>query len=99
LKPFVVERRDLARRPLPAELLNKHEAVVIDPPRAGAAAQTAELARSIVPTIVSVSCNPATFARDARMLLDGGYKLEKVTPLDQFLWSSHIELVGVFKKG
>jgi len=99
LKPLTVERRDLARRPLGSIELNKYEAVVIDPPRAGAAKQMEDLAWSDVPTVVSVSCNPATFARDARTLIGGGYRLESTTPLDQFLWSPHIEMVGIFKKG
>lgn len=98
LKPLEVERRDLARRPLLTSELAKFDAVVIDPPRAGAAAQMEELARSDVPVIAAVSCNPATFARDARTLIDGGYRLESVTPLDQFLWSPHIELVGIFRR-
>lgn len=99
LKPLTVERRDLARRPLSTLELDKFDAVVIDPPRAGAAVQFEELSWSKVPVVVSVSCNPATFARDARMLISHGYRLETVTPLDQFLWSPHIEVVGVFKKG
>ena len=78
--------------------LKKIDAVVFDPPRAGAAAQAHQLARSKVPVVVGVSCNPATFARDARILTDAGYDLIKVTPVDQFLWSPHIELVGVFRR-
>ena len=74
------------------------DAVIFDPPRAGARAQSVQLAESAVPTVVGVSCNPATFARDARTLVDGGYRLERVTPIDQFLWSSHVELVGVFRR-
>ena len=80
-----------------SELL-KTDAVVFDPPRAGASAQVEMLAQSSVPVIIGVSCNPATFARDARTLIDGGYELISVTPVDQFLWSPHIELVGIFKK-
>lgn len=98
LKPLTVETRDLARRPLLADELKKFEAVVIDPPRAGALAQAEEIARSDVPLVVSVSCNPATFARDTRALADGGYRLESVTPVDQFLWSAHVELVGIFRR-
>lgn len=99
LKPVELLTRDLFRRPiLPSELL-KIDAVVFDPPRAGAAAQAEMLAKSAVPVIVAVSCNPATFARDARTLIDGGYALTRVTPVDQFLWSPHIELVGFFRKG
>ncbi|MDZ4382133.1 MAG: hypothetical protein U0942_12420 [Parvibaculum sp.] len=99
LKPLTTEARDLARRPLLAEELNKFEAIVVDPPRAGAMAQAEEIAKSKVPVVVSVSCNPATFARDARALLDGGYRLDGVTPVDQFLWSAHVELVGIFRRG
>ncbi|MFO1119177.1 MAG: hypothetical protein U1E38_03295 [Rhodospirillales bacterium] len=81
----------------PAELA-RYAAVVLDPPRAGARAQAAALAASVVPTVVYVSCNPATFARDARLLADGGYRLEEVTPVDQFLWSPHVELAAVFRR-
>ena len=98
LKPVTTETRDLARRPLLASELNGFDAVIVDPPRAGASAQAEEIAKSKVPVVVSVSCNPATFARDARMLLDGGYRLDRVTPVDQFLWSSHLELVGIFRR-
>lgn len=99
LKPVELLQRDLFRRPMLASELAKIDAVVFDPPRAGAAAQAMRLAESNVPIIVAVSCNPATFARDARTLVDGGYKLVNVTPVDQFLWSPHIELVGLFQKG
>ena len=98
LKPLTTEARDLARRPLLADELNKFDAIVIDPPRAGALAQAEEIAKSDVPLVVSVSCNPATFARDARALVDGGYRLESVTPVDQFLSSAHVELVGIFRR-
>lgn len=91
-----VERRDLARRPLLAAELATFDAVVFDPPRAGAKAQAAEIARSRVPLVVAVSCNPASFARDARLLADGGYRLRALTPIDQFLWSPHLEVVGAF---
>ncbi|MEO0400229.1 MAG: RNA methyltransferase [Pseudomonadota bacterium] len=96
--PIEAEVRNLDERPLMAAELARFDAVVFDPPRAGAAAQAAELARSGVPVIVGVSCNPATFARDARLLSQGGYRLEAVTPVDQFIYASHIELVGVFRK-
>lgn len=99
LKPVTHETRDLARRPLLRSELDCFDAVVFDPPRAGAAAQAAEIAKSEVPVVAAVSCNPATFARDARTLLDGGYALEMLTPVDQFLWSPHIELVGIFRRG
>lgn len=90
--------RDLFARPMRAEELAGVEAVVFDPPRAGAEAQAAELARSDIPTVVGVSCNPQSFSRDAKLLIAGGYQLERVTPVDQFLFSPHVELVGVFRK-
>jgi 23S rRNA (uracil1939-C5)-methyltransferase len=98
LKPIETAVRDLLREPLSRKELEPFEAVVLDPPRAGARAQSEMLARSRVPTVVAVSCNPATFARDARILCDGGYRLEAVTPLDQFLFSEHVELVAVFRR-
>lgn len=98
LKPVQAEARDLFRRPLTAEEMKRCEAIVFDPPRAGAAAQTAEIARSAAAVVVGVSCNPATFARDAASLTRAGFRLETVTPVDQFLWSSHVELVGVFRR-
>jgi len=98
LKPVSTLARDLARQPLdPAELAGV-EAAVIDPPRAGALAQHQALARSRLGRIAGVSCNPATFARDARVLVDAGFTLERVLPVDQFLWSPHIELVGIFAR-
>lgn len=90
--------RDLARDPMPAEDLNAYDAAIFDPPRAGAAAQSAELARSHVPTVIAVSCDPVSFARDARILVDGGYRLEQLIPVDQFLWSAHVELAAVFRR-
>jgi 23S rRNA (uracil1939-C5)-methyltransferase len=98
LKGVSAEARDLVRRPVLAEELKKTDVAVFDPPRAGAAEQTAELARSGVARVIGVSCNPATFARDARTLIDAGFRLERVLPVDQFLWSPHIELVGVFSR-
>jgi 23S rRNA (uracil1939-C5)-methyltransferase len=98
LKGITAEARDLVRRPVLAEELKRVDVAVFDPPRAGAAEQTAELARSAVSRVIGVSCNPATFARDARTLLDAGFTLERVLPVDQFLWSPHIELVGVFSR-
>ncbi len=95
---LTVEHRDLDRRPLQGDELKKLDLVVLDPPRAGARVQCEVLARSKVPTIAYVSCNPATFARDARLLVDGGYRLEKVVPVDQFLWSAHVELVAVLRR-
>jgi 23S rRNA (uracil1939-C5)-methyltransferase len=98
LKAIAAEARDLARRPVLAVELKRHRAAVIDPPRAGAAEQHRELAKCGVARIASVSCNPATFARDARILTDGGFTLVRVLPVDQFLWSPHVELVGVFQR-
>lgn len=98
LKAVSVEVRDLYRRPLMAKELAGFDAVVIDPPRDGAAPQFKELAKSEVGTIVAVSCNPATLARDARYLVDAGWTMGEVTPVDQFLWSHHVEAVVVFEK-
>ncbi|MFN3585227.1 class I SAM-dependent RNA methyltransferase [Phenylobacterium sp.] len=98
LKGVTAEARDLVRRPVLAEELRKTDVAVFDPPRAGAVEQTAELARSGVARVIGVSCNPATFARDARTLIDAGFRLERVLPVDQFLWSPHVELVGVFQR-
>ncbi|MGA0600800.1 class I SAM-dependent RNA methyltransferase [Caulobacter sp. KR2-114] len=98
LKPITAETRDLDRRPVLAEELKKVDVALFDPPRAGAAEQTAQLARSGVARVIGVSCNPATFARDARTLVDAGFVLQRVLPVDQFLWSPHIELVGVFSR-
>jgi len=93
-----VDHRDLFRRPLDLAELNRFEAVVLDPPRAGAKEQVALLARSDVPHIAYVSCNPATFARDARTLVDGGYALDWVKPVGQFRWSTHVELAALFTR-
>jgi 23S rRNA (uracil1939-C5)-methyltransferase len=98
LKPITAEARDLVRRPVLAAELKRIDAAVIDPPRAGAAEQHRELARSNLARMASVSCNPTTFARDARILTDGGFTLVRVLPVDQFLWSPHVELVGVFER-
>jgi 23S rRNA (uracil1939-C5)-methyltransferase len=98
-RTLFVDHRDLFRRPLDDKELSRFEAVVIDPPRAGAKDQTALLARSTVPRIAFVSCNPATFARDAKLLIDGGYRLEWIQPVGQFRWSTHVELVGAFSRG
>jgi 23S rRNA (uracil1939-C5)-methyltransferase len=99
LKPIEVKVRDLFREPLSVKELERFDAVVFDPPRAGAAQQAATLAASRIPTVVAVSCNAATLARDARILIDGGYGLERVTPIDQFLYSPHVEAVAVFRRG
>ncbi|MFN0217953.1 MAG: class I SAM-dependent RNA methyltransferase [Hyphomicrobium sp.] len=98
LKPITALRRDLFREPLSALELNEHDAIVLDPPRAGAEAQAHRIAKCKVKTVVAVSCNPATLARDARILIDGGYSLEDVTPIDQFRYSPHIEAVAVFRR-
>ena len=95
---IAAEHRDLYRRPLDASELANFEAVVLDPPRAGAAEQVAALASSSVPRIAYVSCNPATFARDAKTLADGGYALEWALPVGQFCWSTHVELAACFTK-
>jgi 23S rRNA (uracil1939-C5)-methyltransferase len=92
------ERRDLDARPLLPMELDGFDAVVFDPPRAGAKAQAEQLALSRVPVIIGVSCNPASFARDAAILTAGGYELDGVLPVDQFLWSNHVELVGRFRR-
>jgi 23S rRNA (uracil1939-C5)-methyltransferase len=96
LKPLKAQARDLFRRPLLAAELKGFDAVILDPPRQGAEAQTRELTRSGLLRIVYVSCNPSTFARDAASLIGGGFGLERVTPVDQFRFSAHLELVGVF---
>ena len=96
LKRVTTEVRDLFRRPLLAEELAAYDAVVIDPPRAGAQAQVGMLAQARVPVIASVSCNPASFARDARILVNAGYHLDRVQPVDQFRWSPHIEITARF---
>ena len=98
LRAVTTETRDLVRRPLAGDELAGFEAVVFDPPRAGAPAQAAALAAGAVPIVVAVSCNIASFARDAALLIGGGYSLESVTPIDQFLYSAHVEIVGVFRK-
>jgi 23S rRNA (uracil1939-C5)-methyltransferase len=98
LKPIEALARDLFRRPLVPAELKRYDCVVFDPPRQGAQAQARELAASAVPTVIAVSCNAATFARDARILGDGGYRLTRVTPVDQFLYSAHVELVAKFER-
>ena len=96
--PLKAMRRDLYRAPLTRDEAARYNALVFDPPRAGAEAQARELAKSAVPVLVAVSCNPATFARDARILVDGGYRLDCVQVIDQFTFSHHIELVAKFSK-
>lgn len=97
-KPVSAKPRDLMLDPLIPMELEDFDAVIFDPPRAGAKKQADEMAKSDVPVIVGVSCNPASFARDARTLVDGGYTLEAVTPIDQFTWTHHTEMVGVFRR-
>lgn len=95
---MTVEHRDLYRRPLDSPELKSFDAVILDPPRAGAADQVAALANSKVARIAYVSCNPATFARDAKTLVDGGYRLEWAQPVGQFRWSTHVELAACFSR-
>lgn len=99
LKPIATETRDLFRRPLLEHELNGFDVVVLDPPRAGAEAQVKRLAASKVRDVIYVSCDAGSFARDAATLVAGGYALEAVTPVDQFRYSAHVELVGVFRRG
>jgi 23S rRNA (uracil1939-C5)-methyltransferase len=98
LKPVRTFSRDLFRAPLSARELARYDAVVLDPPRSGARAQAEALAASKVPKVVMVSCNPGTCARDLRILVDGGYRITRVVPVDQFLFSPHIELVAELEK-
>jgi 23S rRNA (uracil1939-C5)-methyltransferase len=97
-RTLFADHRDLFRRPLTEAELNRFEAILLDPPRAGAREQVPILARSAVPRIAYVSCNPATFARDAAALITGGYRLDWVKPVGQFRWSTHVELVGAFSR-
>lgn len=98
IKPLKTEVRDLMREPVVASELKEFDAVVFDPPRAGAEAQARQLAKSAVKTVVAVSCDPASFARDAEILIGGGYKLKSVTAVDQFKYTSHVETVAVFSR-
>ncbi|MFA7440308.1 MAG: class I SAM-dependent RNA methyltransferase [Sphingomonadaceae bacterium] len=97
-RPVQIDHRDLFRRPYVVDELDRFDAVVIDPPRAGAIAQSAELAQSRVPAIAAVSCNPATFARDAERFVAGGYTLDRLWPVAQFRWSTHVELAAEFRR-
>jgi len=97
-RPITVEHRDLYRRPFDPSELGAFEAVVLDPPRAGAQEQVKLLARSAVPRIAYVSCNPSTFGRDARILVEGGYRVDWVKPIGQFRWSTNVELVCAFSR-
>jgi 23S rRNA (uracil1939-C5)-methyltransferase len=98
LKPIDARVRDLFREPLSPKELEAFDAVILDPPRAGAAEQSERLARSKVPVVIAVSCSPATLARDARTLIDGGFRMGPVTPIDQFIYSPHVEAVTVFTR-
>jgi len=98
LKPVTIAQRDLFKVPLNVNELSQFDAVTLDPPRAGAEKQVLQLAKSKVARIAYVSCNPQSFARDARILVDGGYAMGTITPVDQFLWSEHIELVTAFAR-
>jgi len=98
VKPVTTEKRDLFKVPLTAKELDRFEAVVLDPPRAGAAAQIGQLAKSKVGRVAYVSCNAESFAADARSLVDAGFQMGNVIPVDQFLWSEHIELMASFTR-
>jgi len=98
LKPIDAQVRDLFRRPILPNELKRVDAVVFDPPRQGAQAQAHELAAARGPRIVAVSCNPGSFSRDARILIDGGYRLTAVTPVDQFRYAAHVEIVARFER-
>lgn len=98
IKPLEIRHRDLLREPLSRSELAEIDAVVFDPPRAGALAQCESIARSKVPVVCAVSCNPATLARDCRILVDAGFAIERVVPIDQFVWSPHVEAVAVLRR-
>jgi 23S rRNA (uracil1939-C5)-methyltransferase len=98
LRQVTTERRDLFRRPLLPLELDRFDAVVLDPPRAGAEAQVRQIAESRVPTVVMVSCDPGTYARDSSVLVAAGFVLETTVPVDQFKWGAPLELVGVFRR-
>jgi 23S rRNA (uracil1939-C5)-methyltransferase len=97
-RPVVADHRDLFRRPYTAAELSRFGAVVLDPPRAGAKEQVTELAKADLPRIAYVSCNPATFARDAKTLVEGGWRLDWIRPVGQFRWSTHVELAASFRR-
>ncbi|MEF2552423.1 class I SAM-dependent RNA methyltransferase [Aurantimonas sp. A2-1-M11] len=98
LKPLTTERRDLYRRPIPAKELKSYDGLVFDPPRAGAETVSQEIAASKISRVAAVSCNPVTLARDLRILVDGGFRLVQVAPIDQFLWSRHVEAVALLER-
>jgi 23S rRNA (uracil1939-C5)-methyltransferase len=97
-RQIAVEHRDLFRRPLSDEELAKFDAAILDPPRAGAKEQAPALARADLQRIAYVSCNPATFARDARTLIEGGWRIDWIRPVGQFRWSTHVELAAAFSR-
>ena len=97
-RALAVSHRDLFRRPLVAAELAGFDAIILDPPRAGAKEQVEQIALSLVPEVAYVSCNPSTFARDAKLLIDGGYTLEHIQPVGQFRWSTHVELAASFRR-
>jgi 23S rRNA (uracil1939-C5)-methyltransferase len=98
LRPIACEARDLFHRPLSSRELKSFDAILFDPPRAGAEEQSRQLASSSVPTVVAISCNATTFARDVGILVAGGYLVESVTPIDQFRFSPHVEIVAVLRR-
>jgi 23S rRNA (uracil1939-C5)-methyltransferase len=98
LRKVTIARRDLFRRPLSALELAAYDAIVFDPPRAGAEMQARAIAQSKVPLVVAVSCNARSFARDAALLCAGGYQLQSADPIDQFKFSPHVEIVGIFRR-
>jgi 23S rRNA (uracil1939-C5)-methyltransferase len=98
LKPVTAEKRDLFNRPLLPRELDAFDGLVFDPPRAGAEAQCRQIARSKVRRVAAVSCNPGTLARDLAILKEGGYRITRVTPIDQFLWSPHVEVVALLER-
>lgn len=98
LRRVTTEKRDLFRRPLTVKELDRFDGLVFDPPRAGAEDQAKQIARSAIPRVAAVSCNPVTLARDLAILVAGGYRVTGVTPIDQFLWSPHVEAVALLEK-
>ena len=96
--PVHAMHRDLFRNPLTAEEISRFDAIVLDPPRAGAREQVAQIAQSSASRIAYVSCNPSSWARDARMLADAGFRLERLRPVGQFRWSTHVELTSYFTR-
>lgn len=97
-RQLFVDHRDLFRHPLDPDQLNRFDAILLDPPRAGAREQVTHLGASKVPVIAYISCNPSSFARDAKILTEGGYRLESLKPVGQFRWSTHVELAAIFRR-